>query len=180
MSWLQPVYWGGACFPRLLLAILLPAAPCSPPLIPPSAPPCSRPPPGTPATLPMREDEGGTPLLFQGQLRAADGTPLAGAHVEIWHADDNGFYSQSAPAHLHLEVSAPGHQLLTAQLYFEGDQHLSDDIVSAVKPELVLSPTPAAMGPVATSPMTSFWAQSAPNPPAYEKDPAPMGRVLLC
>jgi catechol 1,2-dioxygenase len=145
----------------------------------------------TPATLPMREDEGGTPLLFQGQVRAVDGTPLPGAHVEIWHADDNGFYSQYAPglpewnlrgtvvadargnfalntvqpapyqiptdgacgkliaaagwhawrpAHLHLKVSAPGYQLLTAQLYFEGDQHLSDDIASAVKPELVLSP----------------------------------------
>jgi catechol 1,2-dioxygenase len=111
--------------------------------------------------------------------------------VEIWHADDNGFYSQYAPglpewnlrgtvvadargnfalntvqpapyqiptdgacgkliaaagwhawrpAHLHLKVSAPGYQLLTAQLYFEGDQHLSDDIASAVKSELVLSP----------------------------------------
>lgn len=146
----------------------------------------------TPATLPMREDESGTPLLFQGQVRAVDGTPLPAARVEIWHADDDGFYSQFAPglpewnlrgtviadaegnfalntvqpapyqipmdgacgkliaaagwhawrpAHLHLKVSAPGHQLLTAQLYFEGDQHLSDDIASAVKPELVLSPT---------------------------------------
>ncbi len=145
----------------------------------------------TPATLPMRADESGTPLLFPGQVRAVDGTPLAGAHVEIWHADDNGFYSQYAPglpewnlrgtvvadaqgnfalntvqpapyqipadgacgkliaaaswhawrpAHLHLKVSAPGRQLLTAQLYFEGDQHLSDDIASAVKPELVLHP----------------------------------------
>ena len=33
----------------------------------------------TPATLPMRADEGGTPLLFQGQVRAVDGTPLPGA-----------------------------------------------------------------------------------------------------
>jgi catechol 1,2-dioxygenase len=151
----------------------------------------------TPATLPMREDERGTPLLFQGQVRATDGTPLAGAHVELWHADDYGFYSQFAPglpewnlrgtivadengnfqintiqpapyqiptdgacgkliaaagwhawrpAHLHLKVSAPGHQLLTAQLYFTGDAHLSDDIASAVKPELVLDPTPTADG----------------------------------
>ena len=120
-----------------------------------------------------------------------------GAQVEIWHADDNGFYSQFAPglpewnlrgtvvadaegnfalntvqpapyqiptdgacgkliaaagwhawrpAHLHLKVSAPGHQLLTAQLYFEGDQHLSDDIASAVKPELVLRPQARADG----------------------------------
>ncbi|HEY8752526.1 MAG TPA: catechol 1,2-dioxygenase [Arthrobacter sp.] len=151
----------------------------------------------TPATLPMRDDEGGTPLLFKGQIRGVDGKALEGARMEIWHADDNGFYSQFAPglpewnlrgnvaadaegnfalntvqpapyqiptdgacgkliaaagwhawrpAHIHLKVSAPGYQLLTAQLYFEGDQHLSDDIASAVKPELVLNPTQRADG----------------------------------
>ncbi|MFJ6310575.1 catechol 1,2-dioxygenase [Pseudarthrobacter oxydans] len=146
----------------------------------------------TPATLPMRDDEPGTPLLFQGQVTNVAGQPLAGAKIEIWHADDLGFYSQFAPnlpewnlrgtvvadqegnfqintmqpapyqiptdgacgqliaaagwhawrpAHLHLKVSAPGHQLITTQLYFEGDQHVADDIASAVKPELVLAPT---------------------------------------
>ncbi|OIJ26750.1 catechol 1,2-dioxygenase [Nocardioides luteus] len=44
------------------------------------------------------------------------------------------------PAHLHVKVSAPGHELLTAQLYFPGDEHNDDDIASAVKPELVLAP----------------------------------------
>ncbi|MGA1838230.1 catechol 1,2-dioxygenase [Herbiconiux sp. 11R-BC] len=48
-------------------------------------------------TLPMRPDEPGTPLLFQGDVRATDGTPLAGAKIELWHADDLGFYSQFAP-----------------------------------------------------------------------------------
>jgi catechol 1,2-dioxygenase len=146
----------------------------------------------SPATLPMREDEPGTPLLFQGQVRNVDGEPLAGALIELWHADDLGFYSQFAPglpewnlrgsvianaegkfqvntmqpapyqiptdgacgaliaaagwhawrpAHLHLKVSAPEHQLITTQLYFEGDEHVSDDIASAVKPELILAPT---------------------------------------
>ncbi|MGI5467416.1 catechol 1,2-dioxygenase [Streptomyces sp. CA-132043] len=148
-------------------------------------------------TLPMRENEAGTPLLFQGQVRGVDGAPLAGAHVEMWHADDDGLYSQYAPnlpewnlrgtvvadergnfrirtiqpapyriptdgscgkliaaagwhawrpAHLHLKVSAPGHQLITTQLYFEGGSHVEDDIASAVKPELVLAPKPAADG----------------------------------
>ncbi|MCG2624791.1 catechol 1,2-dioxygenase [Arthrobacter sp. I2-34] len=151
----------------------------------------------SPATLPMREDEAGTPLLFQGRVTNVDGEPLAGAHVEIWHADDLGFYSQYAPglpewnlrgtviadadgfyqintiqpapyqiptdgacgqliaaagwhawrpAHLHLKVSAPGHELLTSQLYFKGDNHINDDIASAVKPELILDPTPRADG----------------------------------
>ena len=44
------------------------------------------------------------------------------------------------PAHLHVKVSAPGHELLTAQLYFPGDPHNGDDIASAVKPELMLDP----------------------------------------
>jgi catechol 1,2-dioxygenase len=149
------------------------------------------------ATLPMRDDEPGTPLLFQGQVASVDGTPLPGAKVEIWHADADGFYSQFAPdlpewnlrgsvvtdadgnfrihtlepapyqiptdgscgkliaaagwhawrpAHLHLKVSAPGHQLVTTQLYFPGDPHNEDDIASAVKPELLLDVQPAESG----------------------------------
>jgi catechol 1,2-dioxygenase len=121
------------------------------------------------ATLPMRDAEPGTPLLFQGRVTDVDGSTLPGAKVEIWHADAEGFYSQFAPgipewnlrgtvvadddgkfkihtlepapyqiptdgscgrliaaagwhawrpAHLHLKVSAPGHQLVTTQLYF--------------------------------------------------------------
>ncbi|RVU27731.1 catechol 1,2-dioxygenase [Streptomyces antnestii] len=158
--------------------------------------------PGSPklpaeATLPMRDDEGGTPLLFQGRVTSVDGTPLAGAEIEMWHADDDGFYSQYAPglpewnlrgtvvaddegrfgihtvqpapyqiptdgscgrlisaagwhawrpAHLHLKVSAAGHRLVTTQLYFKGGNHVEDDIASAVKPELILAPVPAAGG----------------------------------
>ncbi len=48
-------------------------------------------------TIDMRDGEPGTPLLFKGQVRAVDGTPLGGATVELWHADDLGFYSQFAP-----------------------------------------------------------------------------------
>ncbi|MDF0528620.1 catechol 1,2-dioxygenase [Tsukamurella sp. 8F] len=51
------------------------------------------------------------------------------------------------PAHLHLKVSAPGHDLLTAQLYFPGDEHNGDDVAQAVKPELMLAPQPALEGP---------------------------------
>lgn len=149
------------------------------------------------AALPMRAGEGGIPLLFQGQVRSVDGTPLAGATVDVWQADDDGLYSQFAPglpewnlrgtvtadehgnikirtiqpapyqiptdgscgrlikaagwhawrpAHLHLKISAPGHDLMTTQLYFEGGQHVASDVASAVKPELILDPGPAADG----------------------------------
>jgi catechol 1,2-dioxygenase len=149
------------------------------------------------AALPVRDGESGTPLLFQGQVTSVDGTPLAGAKIEMWQADDDGLYSQFAPglpewnlrgtvtadgqghfkihtiepapyqiptdgscgkliaaagwhawrpAHLHLKVSAPDHRLITTQLYFQGGEHVEDDIARAVKPELILAPSPAAGG----------------------------------
>ena len=151
---------------------------------------------GAKGTLPKRDDEPGEPLVWTGQIRSTDGTPLAGK-VELWHADSYGFYSQYAPglpewnlrgsfstgedgefeitsivpapyqiptdgacgkliaaagwhawrpAHLHVKVSAPGHELLTAQLYFPGDPHNEDDIASAVKPELMLDPQDDGQG----------------------------------
>ncbi|MCX5446415.1 MULTISPECIES: catechol 1,2-dioxygenase [Streptomyces] len=152
---------------------------------------------GPRGSVPARPDEPGTPLVWTGQVTSTDGRALAGARIELWHADANGLYSQFAPgipewnlrasftaddegrfeihtvrpapyriptdgacgrliaaagwhswrpAHLHVKVSAPGHELLTAQLYFPGDAHNDDDIASAVKPELVLEPRPTTDG----------------------------------
>ncbi len=152
---------------------------------------------GSEGTVPMREDEAGTPMTFHGQVRSVAGAPLANATVDIWHCDNDGFYAQFAPnlpewnlrgvfttddngnfsirtiqpapyqiptggatgaiiraanwhawrpAHLHLKVSAEGHQLITTQLYFPGDPHNDDDIAAAVKPELMLDPQPAGNG----------------------------------
>ena len=50
------------------------------------------------------------------------------------------------PAHLHVKVSAPGYQTLTAQLYFPGDPHNNDDVATAVKPELMLEPVAGPNG----------------------------------
>ncbi len=47
--------------------------------------------------LPMRPEEKGTPLVFAGQVRDLDGNPVAGAELDIWHADDDGYYSGFAP-----------------------------------------------------------------------------------
>jgi catechol 1,2-dioxygenase len=151
---------------------------------------------GAIATLPTRDGEAGTPLVWRGRITDTDGNPLSGK-VEIWQADDAGYYSQFAPdipkwnlratmstgddgafeittirpapyqipidgacgrliaaagwhawrpAHLHAKVSAPGYELLTAQLYFPGDEHNDDDIADAVKPELILEPRIEADG----------------------------------
>lgn len=151
---------------------------------------------GAVGTIPMRDGEKGTKLVWNGTITSTDGKPLAGK-VELWHADVDGLYSRYAPglpewnlrgsfttgpdgkfqittirpapymiptdgacgqlisaagwhawrpAHLHVKVSAPGHELLTAQLYFPGDPHNEDDIASAVKPELMLDPKSQADG----------------------------------
>lgn len=143
------------------------------------------------ATLPMRGNEGGIPLVLSGQVRATDGTPIAHAELDIWQADDEGYYSGFAPhvpegnlrgvivtdeagrfevttirpapyqiptdgptgkligaagwhpwrpAHIHLIVQAPGYRAITTQLFFAGGEWLDDDVASATKPELVLSP----------------------------------------
>jgi catechol 1,2-dioxygenase len=150
----------------------------------------------SPATLPMRDGEQGTPLVWTGKITAPGGSPLAGK-IELWQADAEGYYSQFAPtippwnlratiptnsdgtfcittiqpapyqiptdgscgrlisaagwhawrpAHLHVKVSAPGYQTLTAQLYFPGDPHNDDDVATAVKPELMLEPVAGPNG----------------------------------
>jgi catechol 1,2-dioxygenase len=139
--------------------------------------------------LPTRSDEPGQRLVWTGVVRDTDGSTLDDAAVEVWTADDAGYYSQFAPgipewnlrgtvpvgsggtfelhmikpapyqiptdgacgrllaaagwhpwrpAHIHVKVSAPGHELLTAQLYFPSDAHNDDDVAQAVKPDLVL------------------------------------------
>ncbi|MBN6041267.1 catechol 1,2-dioxygenase [Amycolatopsis sp. 195334CR] len=47
--------------------------------------------------LPSRPDEAGTPLVFTGQVRDVDGNPVYGAELDLWHADEQGYYSGFAP-----------------------------------------------------------------------------------
>jgi catechol 1,2-dioxygenase len=48
-------------------------------------------------TLPMREDEAGTLLVFAGQVRDLAGVPLPDAEIDIWQNAADGFYSGFAP-----------------------------------------------------------------------------------
>lgn len=69
------------------------------------------------------------PAAYQIPTDGATGKLIAAAGWHAWR-----------PAHLHVRVSAPGHEVLTSQLYFPGDPHNEDDIAAAVKPELLLRP----------------------------------------
>jgi protocatechuate 3,4-dioxygenase beta subunit len=42
-------------------------------------------------------DDGGEPTVLRGTVRAEDGTPLAGAVVDIWHNAATGFYAVQQP-----------------------------------------------------------------------------------
>ncbi|KAJ3512410.1 hypothetical protein NLJ89_g3540 [Agrocybe chaxingu] len=44
------------------------------------------------------------------------------------------------PAHLHIQVQAPGYEKLTTSLYFKGDPYLTSDAVFGVKTSLIMDP----------------------------------------
>ncbi len=50
-----------------------------------------------PCVLPQRPDERGDLLTFRGTVRTCDGTALAGAELDVWHADADGLYSGIHP-----------------------------------------------------------------------------------
>lgn len=106
--------------------------------------------PGAEGTMPRRDGEQGTALVWDGSITSTDGTPLAGK-VELRHGSCGTLIAAAGwhawrPAHLHVKVTAPNHELLPAQLYFPGDPHNDDDIAAAVKPELILNPVPQSDG----------------------------------
>ncbi|HET7487869.1 MAG TPA: dioxygenase [Acidimicrobiales bacterium] len=50
-----------------------------------------------PYVLPQREGEPGERLVFSGTVRTPDGSPLAGAEVDVWQASADGEYSNFHP-----------------------------------------------------------------------------------
>ena len=99
----------------------------------------------------------GTRLTLRGRVLGTDCTPISGAALDFWHADDAGAYDDVAfrghqfadeegnytlqtivpgrylngsrfrPSHIHVKVSAPGFGLLTTQLYFPCDPYADRD-----------------------------------------------------
>ncbi|QRP48519.1 catechol 1,2-dioxygenase [Amycolatopsis sp. FDAARGOS 1241] len=75
------------------------------------------------------------PAPYQIPTDGATGALIVAAGWHAWR-----------PAHLHIKVSSPAHQLITTQLYFDGGEHVGDDIATAVKSDLILNPTPTEDG----------------------------------
>jgi catechol 1,2-dioxygenase len=50
-----------------------------------------------PFQLPMRSDEPGTKLQFNGQVHDVDGKPITGAVIDVWHATNDGIYTFFSP-----------------------------------------------------------------------------------
>src|SRR6185295_6037109 len=107
---------------------------------------------------------GGTPLVITGRVLAPDGTPIAGALLDFWQANDAGQYDNQGyelrghqytdpdsyytlgtvvpglypgrTRHIHVKVQAPNGPVLTTQLYFPNEpRNRSDGIFS---PALVM------------------------------------------
>lgn len=102
--------------------------------------------PRSPERSDLREAGGGVPVELSGFVLSRGCRPLAGALVDLWHADQRGEYDNRGfryrghlrtdasgryrfrtirPAlysgrtvHYHVKVQAPGSRLLTTQLYF--------------------------------------------------------------
>jgi catechol 1,2-dioxygenase len=70
--------------------------------------------------------------------------PLDGPTGKMTAAAD---WSPWRPAHIHLIVSAEGHEPLVTQLFIDTSDYLDSDVASAVKPELIIHPTPKADEP---------------------------------
>src|ERR671919_2464934 len=114
--------------------------------------------PDSPERTSLREDGMvGTPFLLTGTVLATDCTPLSGALLDFWHADDSGEYDNDGyrlrghqftdgagayrletivPAlypgrtrHIHVKAQRPGGEVLTTQLYFPGEPSNRDDSI---------------------------------------------------
>jgi len=60
-------------------------------------------------------------------------------------------WSPWRPAHIHLIVTADGCEPLVTQLFIDTSDHLDNDVASAVKPVLIVHPTPTDEGEYAIS-----------------------------
>ncbi|MET0281992.1 MAG: dioxygenase [Steroidobacteraceae bacterium] len=152
----------------------------------------------------------GEPAFYAGRVLSSDGTPLAGALLDIWSGDGEGTYDMQMadeagmkargrirtdaggayrfrsikpnhypvptdgpvgrmlekmgrhpmrPGHIHMIVSAAGHEPLTTHLFAAGSQYIDSDAVFGVKESLVTEFVrhPAGTAPDGTHLDTPFY-----------------------
>ena len=112
--------------------------------------------PDSPERTSLREEGiDGTPFLLTGTVLATDCTPISGALLDFWHADDAGEYDNEGfrlrghqftdasgayrletivpglytgrTRHIHVKVQRSGRSILTTQLYFPGESGNESD-----------------------------------------------------
>lgn len=116
---------------------------------------------------------GGTPVELTGFVLSRGCRPLAGALVDLWHADQHGDYDNSGfryrghqrtdgsgryrfrtirpavyvgrTAHYHVKVQAPGSRLLTTQLYFPDESANRRDRMFRTELLMKVAEAPAGM-----------------------------------
>lgn len=122
--------------------------------------------PNSPERTSLREDGvDGTPFLLSGTVLATDCTPLTGALIDFWHADDSGEYDNDGfrlrghqftdangayrletilpglytarTRHIHVKAQREGGDVLTTQLYFPDEASNESD--SIFDPALLMS-----------------------------------------
>ena len=107
-------------------------------------------------------DLSGDRMFVQSRVTDLKGKPLAGAKVDVWHADGRFFFRTilpcsypiptdgpvgemilqtrrhpMRPAHVHFLVNAPGYEPLITHVFIEGDKYLDTDVVFGVKDDLI-------------------------------------------
>lgn len=102
---------------------------------------------GIPDSRLWREGDAGEPLFIRGRVLDTCGKPVAGARIQIVHANQNGYhepdrwraeltsddrgtftlvtvlpgYTGGLPRHMHFIISHPGHKQLVTRLFFKND-----------------------------------------------------------
>lgn len=120
----------------------------------------------------LKPSEAGDPVTLQGRVLTQSCKPVAGALIDVWHADASGrydldgyryrghFFSGSdgtfsletirpglypgRTRHYHVRVQAPGGPILTTQLYFPGEAENAGDFL--FRPELLMAVQHAEAG----------------------------------
>ncbi len=113
--------------------------------------------PDPPGKSDFRPDAPGEPMMLLGFVLDPDCRPLAGARVDLWHADADGRYDNRGfrlrgyqltdeagrfgfgtivpglypgrTRHFHVKVRRPGGRVLTTQLYFPGEPGNARDFI---------------------------------------------------